>query len=198
LGANLDIHLYDLGNFQIATGGQQADGGVLGELWGTFEVALVKPQIDLLGLDVSTTHVSWTDAAVAVGSPFAGTHVFKMGSALALAFSATNVQLVGVTEGNFLFSFTVGSTSTTTASSPGFTLTFANCALATTIDWNNGLDGAKLSPQVGGSTSVITQQLIITVTGPDPTIGLTAGVGSFPTGNCYRDLFITQLNAACT
>ena len=38
-----DERLYDLGRFQIATEGQQAIGGNLGELWVTYEVLMSKP-----------------------------------------------------------------------------------------------------------------------------------------------------------
>lgn len=42
---NADERLYDLGVFQIATEGQQVDGGTLGELWCTYEVGLFKARL---------------------------------------------------------------------------------------------------------------------------------------------------------
>lgn len=42
LPADADLRLYDWGAFQIASEGQQADGGVLGELWATYEVEFYK------------------------------------------------------------------------------------------------------------------------------------------------------------
>ena len=44
--ANADARLYDLGTFSIATVGMQADSGVAGELWCTFEVELLKPKFN--------------------------------------------------------------------------------------------------------------------------------------------------------
>lgn len=53
-GANVplgfDPRLYDFGHFNIATEGQQANGGVLGELWVTYEIELFKQQFNYLGL----------------------------------------------------------------------------------------------------------------------------------------------------
>lgn len=43
---NADDRLYDLGLFQIATTGMQADSGVAGELWHTYEIELLKPKIN--------------------------------------------------------------------------------------------------------------------------------------------------------
>lgn len=58
-----DLHLYDLGKFSIATVGCQLDGGVIGELWISYEVELYKSQYNLLGfqdefrsLSVTNTH----------------------------------------------------------------------------------------------------------------------------------------------
>lgn len=51
-----DERLYDMGNFNIATSGLAADGGVIGELWVTFEIELFKPKFTFdealeLGID---------------------------------------------------------------------------------------------------------------------------------------------------
>lgn len=42
--ADADERLYDMGNFNVATSGLAADGGVIGELWVTFEIELFKPK----------------------------------------------------------------------------------------------------------------------------------------------------------
>lgn len=44
--ANSDQRLYDIGRFQIATQGMQSDGiGVIGELWASYEIKFLKPQV---------------------------------------------------------------------------------------------------------------------------------------------------------
>lgn len=48
--ANFDQRLYDFARFNIATEGMQVNGGVLGELWVTYEIELLKPQFAFYGL----------------------------------------------------------------------------------------------------------------------------------------------------
>lgn len=45
-----DPRLYDFARFNIATEGMQSTGGVLGELWVTYEIELLKPQFAFFGL----------------------------------------------------------------------------------------------------------------------------------------------------
>jgi len=43
---NSDQRLYDIGRFQIATQGMQSNGvGVIGELWASYEIKFLKPQV---------------------------------------------------------------------------------------------------------------------------------------------------------
>jgi len=44
--ANADLRLYDLANFQLATVGMQAAGFIVGELWCTYEIELIKPKLN--------------------------------------------------------------------------------------------------------------------------------------------------------
>jgi hypothetical protein len=58
-----DRRFYDLGNFQIATVGQQA-AFTVGELWVSYDILLKKPKIGSpLGDDVSTCHFRITSAS---------------------------------------------------------------------------------------------------------------------------------------
>ncbi len=43
--ADADARFYDLGRFVLATQGMQNNGGVIGELWVTYEIELLKPKI---------------------------------------------------------------------------------------------------------------------------------------------------------
>lgn len=58
-----DQRQYDFARFSIATEGMQADGGVLGELWITYEVELMKQQFGFLGLTDHFRLSLLTDAA---------------------------------------------------------------------------------------------------------------------------------------
>jgi hypothetical protein len=49
LSNDSDLKFYDLGNFTIATGGQNTDGGIVGELWITYEVAFFQPKLAASG-----------------------------------------------------------------------------------------------------------------------------------------------------
>lgn len=59
-----DLHLYDLGKFTIATVGMQAAGGVLGELWVTYEVELMKQQFNIIGYQDRFTWTTWTNSNI--------------------------------------------------------------------------------------------------------------------------------------
>lgn len=68
---NQDPRLNDIGNFYIATEGQQADGGTLGELWVTYEVFLMKTQLKDECVSLSdyftlsgVTNSAWLNGAV--------------------------------------------------------------------------------------------------------------------------------------
>jgi len=44
--ANADLRLYDLAEFQLATVGMQSAGFIVGELWCTYEIELIKPKLN--------------------------------------------------------------------------------------------------------------------------------------------------------
>jgi hypothetical protein len=62
-----DIQFYDLGNFQIATNGMQVGVTVIGELWVSYHVELLKPRIDPLSLN-QYLHVRENPAATAAAA----------------------------------------------------------------------------------------------------------------------------------
>lgn len=65
--ANTDARMYDLGKFYIATEGMQGTGGVLGELWVTYEVEFFKQQIP--DLDVAPVYTDmWTMTGITGGT----------------------------------------------------------------------------------------------------------------------------------
>lgn len=54
--AGVDIRMYDLGNFQIATVGMQ-NANIIGELWVSFEIELIKPVLfEALGAGIYEDH----------------------------------------------------------------------------------------------------------------------------------------------
>lgn len=109
---NTDARMYDLGNFYVATEGMQADGGILGELWVTYEVEFFKQQVpNLVVAPVNTDH--WNMSGV-TGSEMLGT----------TRVQAAGVTMVGTTDsGTYYFPDNI--------SSGDFLLSY----------WNNGADG---------------------------------------------------------
>lgn len=80
-----DERLYDLGNFNIATSGLAADGGVIGELWATFEVELFKPKFSFNeALELAIDHFG-SNPAQSISS------TTIMGSDLTNAYYAGNI-----------------------------------------------------------------------------------------------------------
>lgn len=64
-----DVRFYDFGNFTIATEGMQAANVVLGELWVSYQVRLLKPRLwDALGKDVGMFHFGISDDSTNVNN----------------------------------------------------------------------------------------------------------------------------------
>jgi hypothetical protein len=79
--ASGDLRLYDIGVFQCATVGMQANGGTIGELWCTFELELLKPKLYVgLGLTESTDH--WVLGSVTNAAPLGTTSTLAVGSTI--------------------------------------------------------------------------------------------------------------------
>jgi hypothetical protein len=66
---NTDLRMYDLGNFQIATQGMQQAGVTIGELWVTYHVRLLKPQINPIS-DVASLYAHYNCDQVSNAFPF--------------------------------------------------------------------------------------------------------------------------------
>lgn len=88
-----DYRLYDLGEFQIATVGMQANGNVIGELWVTYEIEFKKPRI-AIGSSNATTgladHFQFT-TNITPGSPF--------GTATTVTIPTVGSNLFGICSG---------------------------------------------------------------------------------------------------
>jgi len=60
--AGADARLYDWGNFQIATSGLQGTSVVVGELWVSYQIRLLKPKLfSILGNDINVYQTRSTD-----------------------------------------------------------------------------------------------------------------------------------------
>lgn len=180
-----DLRLYDVGNFQIATTGMQAVN-VVGELWVTYKVRLIKPRILNVGDTTEMLHAVSSAAGTATqAAPFGTTGAaIRFGSTMSIAFPTTNTFVLS-NIGRYLIAMSfVGST---ISGVPSVALG-ANISNLTILNNNTSNSVTSNTVTVGSLLGVINVNAqgsgaanTCTVTGPT---ALTAG-------NC--DLFIVQI-----
>lgn len=87
-----DPRFFDLGTFQIGSSGLQGTSVVLGEIWVTYQVALMKPKlVSALGKTNSYFHFDSTDTVSSV-NPFGATRNI-VSSNVACTITPTTIQL---------------------------------------------------------------------------------------------------------
>lgn len=185
-----DLRMYDLGKFQIATQGMQVAGGILGELWISYEVALFKPHIIAsTGGDLLVDHYRITGAASA--TPLGTSQSLQAGS-----YGMTTISGQTLYFDNFIASESflicacyVGSGASLVA--PILTLT--RCTGKTIFS-------AGTTSIFSNSTSTAgayIQLQAITVTSAAPTVAYGAA-GTLPSAITFADLFVLQIPNALT
>jgi len=182
--ANADIRLYDLGVFNLATVGMQANQGVIGELWVTYECELYKPKL-IESSDPLELADHFVMTAPTNTQPFL-TATLKPGSTLNSTLTTASIVLpVTVSNGlfNIIYAINGGSTALTRP-----TVTFFNCASV------NMFAGNTIAYSDNGSTTAPTYiiSIFIRVSGPRPVITFGTG-GVYPTAATSADLYIIQL-----
>jgi hypothetical protein len=184
--SNADLRLYDLGVLNVAVSGSQASGGVLGQLWASYEVEFYQPlyatPFSVLSdhsVGSSITNVAW----------FGTTHAFPPGNTLNAGIGPN--QLVfpnGVRDGTYmiLVRYDQGSAIAATAPTVG---TLTNCSLIQS--WINGT-----STNGNSSTVLATQSFhlcyLISISGPAATFNLTSGTGVISSSS-INDLYVMQV-----
>lgn len=186
--ANADQRLYDLGKFQIATGGNSGSG-ILGELWCTYEVCLFKPRLlenddeplvahwQLTGVDNNNVMGSSFPDPVA-GSTLVGALVGGNG----IAFPTT------LTSGKFLISYNVWGTA---ASITAPSITAASGCTILQYFKGDTVDRATV-PSNSTTSSIFSITFAIEITGAAVVTFGTAG--SLPTSATACDLWVLQFN----
>lgn len=179
-----DPKTYDLGNYQIATGGMQAASVVIGELWVSYQIALRKPVFGpQQGAGIMSDH--WRLASVSSANVM-GTNAYIQpgssinGSVLPMSYTFPTA----ISSGSFLFVWTsIGSAAAVAIPSPSI----QNGSL--TPLFNNGSDTFGYAP-IGGVAGMTRYMVagIVNVNAPGAsqckiiwsvgTIGA-AGVGDF-------------------
>jgi len=180
--------LYDLGSFQIATGGNTGTG-ILGELWCTFEVVLCKPKLmSAIGYELLSDH--WNLKTVTNGNPLGTGSVLQAGSNLGTVITSNHIITFppDFTDGTFLISYSVigGSTALT---APSRTATNATILQV----WQN--DGSTFVDNTGSTSAAYILNVIVQITAGSAAYNVGTS-GTLPTAITSGDLWVTQINGA--
>jgi len=187
--ANADQRLYDLGNFQIATGGNSGSG-ILGELWVTFEICLFKPKlVSSIGMELLTDH--WISATgIANTKPLGTAQTLQTGSNLGTTITGANSNVVNfpsnISDGDYVIVYQVTG-NTTAITSPAITSTNSSFPAIFIADSTANINNS------GTTTNIAIIVFVIKVTSANATF--TIGVaGTLPASATSMDLFISQYN----
>lgn len=150
-----DIKTFDLGTFTIATQGFPGVSQNVGELWATYEVDLIKPQL-LPGLSTSVLpylHI-WSSSAITAANPWGNPYVV-INNSLSAAVTTTSITFPpGALSGNYNFSWALKTNGSALGESfYGITSTSVGVTLLTL--WGNNV-GANSVPNTVSNTSVYT------------------------------------------
>jgi len=165
LAANDDLLLYDIGNFQLATVGMQAES-TIGELWVTYDVELYKPKIasggTWPGQVTQYWNLSYDEKEDILGDTIGESHG-DLG--IVITDHDTIVFPAAISAGRFLVSVSwIGSTAASTLVAP--TCTYNNCTQLSS--WAGGLGNVIIGPSGGTDNSkVLTEIFDISINGYD-------------------------------
>lgn len=186
--SNADQRLYDLGKFQIATGGN-AGSGILGELWCTYEVCLFKPR--LLEDDDETLTSHFQCNSVTNNAPLGQVAADAVaGSTLQATVVGTSITFPDtLTEGKFLVSYNVWGGATAVTS---FTISaVSGCTLLQYF--KNDTVNKATTPQNGATTAIFAVVVLIQITAGTAQLSF-GDDGTLPTSASAADVWITQVN----
>lgn len=186
-----DERLYDWGLFQIATVGGPSVANTIGELWVTYEVEFLKPQLisgigaELLSdhyhstISVSTVHYFGLDSSGSSTKAVSGSNLGTTISGNTIVFPP------GMSEGTFMLIYICVGTSTL-CTQP--TKTGTNCAVQTL--WNN--DTSTNSSNNSQTVTTFHDCSVWKLSGQNATIAFSAG--TLPASATDAELWIMQIN----
>jgi len=134
-----DIRLYDLGRLQVATQGQQTDGTVLGSLWITYEIILLKPQLtEALG-EHPTAHYSLGALAGSPSGIFDNVSRLEKYDNIGVEFdpNATTIHLPAGTVGKYMVMIDYGTSGGVGSNAP-LSLTGVNISYPVSVFGGTG------------------------------------------------------------
>jgi len=184
-----DLRLYDLGRFSIATAGQQGANVTIGELWCSYEIELLKPQIPDVLTSAETDHV-WSVTAVSTSAYF-GTSQTTYSDQIGCTFTTNSIVFPDdIASGKYLVSLNWynpgGAFSGCTAPTPAFV----------GLNAYNGFSDNTVSSLAVNATGLATTStslvLAVELTQPGGYVSLSGG--SLPLGATVQvDAIVTRL-----
>lgn len=194
--ASADERMYDLGVVCIATEGQQADGGSLGEIWISYEVGLFKPRLP----EISPSDLILSDLFLLGG--WDGTKCYGSTSFRSLSSTLGGTINQAGTIYTFPKTVEIGSTFEITMLWIGATAAVIDYPSRThtgcsdLMIYEGGANTIQICPASGTSSGRAMMSWCVVITDPsNATIALT-GTNTLPAGaNQPCDMVITQFNS---
>jgi len=190
-----DPRMSDFGNFQLATVGTAT--GVLGELWVTYEVELLKPRLESAGNLVLTSYYE-NATGVTTATPFGTLSTMQMcsGNEIAMKFFDSGTPLVmffpeSLGAGRYLVDITWGGTATAAVTAPSWSAS-TGCTVTSTMPWNtNNMN----SPGNGETSTRYHSAVIVELTGTvRASMTITSGV--LPGGTVSVFIYVTAVDSS--
>jgi hypothetical protein len=117
-----DARFYDLGKFSIATVGMQADTGVVGELWVTYEIELLKPKLSAAPtVETRLTDIYYATTGVTGAAPTGSSITRVVGSNLGTLHTANTFNFPANTLGEAILFVFIWRGDSTACTMPVFT-----------------------------------------------------------------------------
>jgi len=201
--AGTDPRLYDLGIFQIATQGAQAQGVQLGELWVTYEIWFYKPILggSMGGQSIASDHfrLAQQSAAVPLGLIQQLAPGSSIGGTINGATGTTYTFPARITSGTYLVLLNVNGVSAAVTFPPPTVSAGTNILLL----WSSSGGGADSSglavaPSIGAASPFVVVAFILQIV-PGSSLPVVVSFaptgGTLPTTPVFGDLFVTQTNS---
>lgn len=181
-----DIRMYDLCNVQIATVGSQSGITTIGELWCSYDVVLLKPQLSS-GLNLEGESANYTLNSPAITDSYFGATSTVVFDSMGVVVKPTSFEFPLGSQGNYLVNYHVTGSSAVLVA-PTAAISGGDLLLDR---YDNG--GTSVIHNGGSTAAIFIYEFIVAI--PDPNIQCitTFSLGTLPTSAAYGNLVITQL-----
>lgn len=188
--AGQDLRLYDLGRFSIATQGQQGSSVNIGELWVSYEIELLKPQIPDVSTIVGTDHI-YSASGVSTSAYF-GNSYNTLANQLGCTFGTTVIAFPqNITSGQYLLYCNWSNPGGTLAGCVAPSVSFLGCSGETVF---TGSTASSLAVNSTGAASIATS-LIVAIEVSSSFATITLSGGTLPLGTVKVDAIMTRVGA---